>query len=370
MQLFQVGGAVRDRLLGIEVYDRDWVVVGADAEQMLAQGFQPVGKDFPVFLHPDTHEEYALARTERKSGRGYGGFQFYADPSVTLEQDLLRRDLTINAMAQDEQGRLIDPYGGQQDLKQRLLRHVSPAFAEDPLRVLRVARFLARFHHLGFRIHPDTLALMSQLSQGDELLALSAERVWKETERALAEPNPEQYFACLQQCGALKQLMAALDQRDQDGALQPLVDACRLSDSVPLRWSVVCRSVSDEATLEQLQQQLKAPKRYRDSALLLWRYSALLNQPLTATGLMQLYQGLDLQRRPERLELFLTGCKALAGLSPDQPYPIADLVQHSIEQINLIEPRTLVAEGFKGAALGQELQQRRQQALEQLLTDD
>ena len=203
MQIYRVGGAVRDRLLGIQVYDQDWVVVGATPEQMRAQGFQPVGKDFPVFLHPQTHEEYALARTERKSGRGYQGFAFHAAPDVTLEQDLLRRDLTINAMAEDPDGRLIDPYGGRRDLDARVLRHVSPAFAEDPLRVLRVARFAARFHHLGFTVAAETLALMAQLSAAAELADLSAERVWKELERALGEPSPQRFFDVLARCGGL-----------------------------------------------------------------------------------------------------------------------------------------------------------------------
>ncbi len=184
MQIYKVGGAVRDRLLGRPVSEIDWVVVGATAEQMEALGFRPVGADFPVFLHPQTGDEYALARTERKSGRGYGGFTFFASPDVTLEQDLLRRDLTINAMAEDEHGQLHDPYGGQRDLADRLLRHVSPAFAEDPLRVLRVARFAARYADLGFHIASETLELMRQLSRSGELQALTPERSWKEISRA------------------------------------------------------------------------------------------------------------------------------------------------------------------------------------------
>src|SRR5690606_31911340 len=185
MQFYKVGGAVRDRLLGRPVSDTDWVVVGASAEAMQAQGYRPVGADFPVFLHPQSGEEYALARTERKSGRGYGGFTFYASPEVTLEEDLIRRDLTINAIAEDAEGRLIDPYGGQHDLALRLLRHVSPAFAEDPLRVLRVARFAARYAPLGFRVAEETLALMSEIAASGELAELTAERVWKEIARAL-----------------------------------------------------------------------------------------------------------------------------------------------------------------------------------------
>lgn len=183
MQIYKVGGAVRDRLLGRPVHEIDWVVVGGSAEQMLARGFRPVGADFPVFLHPQTGEEYALARTERKSGHGYAGFTFFAAPEVTLEEDLQRRDLTINAIAEDDHGHLIDPYGGQQDLAARLLRHVAPAFAEDPLRVLRVARFAARYTPLGFRVADETMQLMQQLSASGELLSLTAERSWKEISR-------------------------------------------------------------------------------------------------------------------------------------------------------------------------------------------
>lgn len=206
MQIYKVGGAVRDRLLGRPVTDIDWVVVGASSDEMLARGYRPVGADFPVFLHPQSGEEYALARTERKSGRGYGGFTFHASPEVTLEEDLTRRDLTINAMAEDEQGRVIDPYGGQADLEARLLRHVSPAFAEDPLRVLRVARFAARYAGLGFRIAAETLALMRQLAESGELQALTPERSWKEISRALMEPNPEVFIQVLHDCGALAEL--------------------------------------------------------------------------------------------------------------------------------------------------------------------
>ncbi|RRA40172.1 multifunctional CCA tRNA nucleotidyl transferase/2'3'-cyclic phosphodiesterase/2'nucleotidase/phosphatase, partial [Cronobacter sakazakii] len=203
MKSYLVGGAVRDALLGLPVKDKDWVVVGATPAEMLALGYQQVGKDFPVFLHPQTHEEYALARTERKSGQGYTGFTCYAAPDVTLEQDLQRRDLTINAIAQDDSGEFIDPYHGRDDLKARLLRHVSPAFNEDPLRVLRVARFAARYAHLGFRIAPETLSLMREMAENGELEYLTAERVWKETESALTTRNPQIYFLMLRECGAL-----------------------------------------------------------------------------------------------------------------------------------------------------------------------
>ncbi|MEH6650011.1 MAG: hypothetical protein V7707_08320 [Motiliproteus sp.] len=392
MQIYLVGGAVRDRLLGIDVYDRDWVVVGTDASEMLNLGFQPVGKDFPVFLHPDSHEEYALARTERKSGQGYGGFQFHAAADVTLEQDLLRRDLTINAIAEDDQGRLYDPYHGQQDLQQRLFRHVSPAFAEDPLRVLRVARFLARFHHLGFTIAPETLALMQRLSLSGELLALSAERVWKETERALQEPNPQHFFITLARCGALKALMPelALDldpeaEPETDPVTDPetdlatdletphavainaLIGACSFSNDAAVRWATFCHITDSLEALEQLHQRLKIPKHFREAATLLWRFHQLLQQPLTAASVMTLYQGLDLQRRPERLTPFIEGCRAIAGDDSEKLLASANALEQLIAQIGAIQPRQLVNEGFKGAKLGQELQRRQYTTVEQLL---
>ncbi len=211
MQIYKVGGAVRDRLLGRPLVDIDYVVVGATPEQMLAQGFRPVGADFPVFLHPKTGAEYALARTERKSGQGYGGFTFHTSPEVTLEQDLIRRDLTVNAMAEDDAGQIIDPWGGQRDLAARILRHVSPAFAEDPLRVLRVARFAARYAPLGFVVAPETLELMRQLAGSGELQALTAERVWQECARALLEPAPEVFIRVLHDCGALARLLPELE---------------------------------------------------------------------------------------------------------------------------------------------------------------
>lgn len=208
MQIYLVGGAVRDKLLGLTVQDRDWVVVGADAETLLQQGFKAVGKDFPVFLHPENHEEYALARTERKTGQGYTAFAFHADKSVTLEQDLMRRDLTINAMAEDENGNVIDPFGGQNDLQNKILRHVSPAFAEDPVRILRITRFAARY---GFAVAPETMNLMRQMVQAGEVNALVAERVWQEFAKGLMEKNPRQMIEILRECGALRILLPEVD---------------------------------------------------------------------------------------------------------------------------------------------------------------
>jgi tRNA nucleotidyltransferase (CCA-adding enzyme) len=249
MEIYCVGGAVRDELLGLRVQDRDWVVVGASPEEMLRRGFKPVGRDFPVFLHPDTQEEYALARTERKHGRGYRGFEFFVSPDVTLDEDLARRDLTINAMARDEDGRLIDPFGGAADLRAGVLRHVSPAFVEDPLRVLRVARFAARF---GFAVAPETARLMRVLVASGELAELAAERVWQELARGLMEPHPARLLAVLRECGALHELLpevAALDgagRRAKRGKSRPsallaraLEYAAQREFTLPVRYAVL-----------------------------------------------------------------------------------------------------------------------------------
>lgn len=258
MQIYLVGGAVRDGLLDIPVFDRDWVVVGATPAELLAMGYQQVGKDFPVFLNPETHEEYALARTERKSGQGYTGFTCYAAPDVTLEEDLLRRDLTINAIARSAEGELIDPYQGVADLQARVLRHVSDAFGEDPLRVLRVARFAARFAHLGFSIAGETLALMRRMAHSGELAALTAERVWKETEKALQSQSPQVYFQVLRDCGALAVLFPEIDALFGVPApakwhpeidtgvhtLMTLAIAARLSPEVEVRFSALCHDLA------------------------------------------------------------------------------------------------------------------------------
>jgi len=367
MQVYLVGGAVRDRLLGIAVYDRDWVVVGATPEQMRAAGFRPVGKDFPVFLHPDTHEEYALARTERKAGRGYQGFEFHSAADVTLEQDLLRRDLTINAMAESVDGALIDPYGGRADLDARLLRHVSPAFAEDPLRVLRVARFAARFHHLGFRVAAETLALMRQLTAADELADLSAERVWKELERALGEPAPHTFFHVLAACGGLDPWLPELRPLFSAGQHEPsapLARVCQATRHSATRLAVILaqRQALDDAgaaAAAQLLERLKAPKAFRDEALLLGRYAAQLDglSARPASQQLALYEGLDLGRRPERRQPFVDGSRAL--------YPEIDAaaLPHLCVLVESVQPKTLVAAGFKGKALGDELRRRRLQRI-------
>jgi len=262
MQVFLVGGAVRDQLLELPVKDRDWVVVGSSPEEMLSKGFSQVGQDFPVFLHPDSHEEYALARKERKQGSGYTGFACDSSKQVTLEEDLQRRDLTINAIAQTEDGQLIDPYGGQTDIQQKILRHVSSAFAEDPLRVLRVARFAARFHHLGFAVAQETLDLMRDMSQSGELDHLVAERICQETLRALSEKSPGIYFDVLRKVGALKVLFPEIDALfgiPQPEKYHPEIDcgihtlmvleqAAKLSDDVTIRFASVMHDLGKACT--------------------------------------------------------------------------------------------------------------------------
>ncbi|HRG49893.1 MAG TPA: multifunctional CCA addition/repair protein, partial [Pseudomonadales bacterium] len=344
METYLVGGAVRDQLLGLPVHERDWVVTNATPEQMLAQGYTPVGKDFPVFLHPETHEEYALARTERKTAPGYHGFIFHADPSVTLEQDLYRRDLTINAIAQDSDGKLFDPYGGQKDLQQKILRHVSSAFAEDPVRILRLARFAARFHHLGFSISDETLALMRNMVASGEVSALTAERVWRECERALGERNPQVFFAVLRQCGALAVIFPEVDalfgvpQSPQHHpeidtgihTLMALEQCAKLTDNTQARFATLCHDLGKALTptdvlprhighegkskplVLALCERLGAPTEYRDLAVLTAVYHTHCHRALTlrATTLLELFENLDLFRRPQRLEPFLMACEA------------------------------------------------------------
>lgn len=317
MQVYLVGGAVRDALLGLPVTERDWVVVGATPEQMSAAGFRAVGRDFPVFLHPETHEEHALARLERKTGPGYRGFSTEFSPDVTLEEDLQRRDLTINAIAQAASGELIDPYGGQADLRARLLRHVSPAFSEDPLRVLRVARFAARFAPLGFTIATETLSLMRRMSEGDELATLSPERVWRETERALASRQPERYFAVLRSCGALMRVMPELDallQRAPQGAmaLATLRAATDAGGDGPVRWAALVGEL-DIRDQDTLQGRLRLPTAYSELAALTCRLTALMGADLLsrerfaadAGNLLKLLETADALRRPERFTAWL-----------------------------------------------------------------
>jgi tRNA nucleotidyltransferase (CCA-adding enzyme) len=362
MQIYKVGGAVRDRLLGRAVSDIDWLVVGATVEQMQAQGFRPVGADFPVFLHPRTGEEYALARTERKSGRGYGGFTFHASPDVTLEQDLIRRDLTINAMAEDEHGQLHDPYQGKADLDNRILRHVSPAFAEDPLRVLRVARFAARYAPLGFRVADDTLALMRQISESGELQALTAERSWKEIERALLESEPQVFFEVLARCGALHELTPELEHSLE--SLAALQQAARQQQPLAVRWACLLRGL-EPAALKALNQRFKAPRECQELAVLVGEFAEKADnaQSLTPAELLEMLQTFDVYRRPQRFEDFIAACEA-AALGHGQPgYPQAEHLRGAAAAARNVDVQPLVQAGFTGQALGEALKGARLSAL-------
>ncbi len=369
MQIYKVGGAVRDRLLGREVTEVDWVVVGATAEAMQAHGFRPVGADFPVFLHPTTGEEYALARTERKNGRGYGGFVFHASPDVTLEQDLIRRDLTINAMAEDAEGRLYDPYGGQRDLDARLLRHVSPAFAEDPLRVLRVARFAARYAPLGFRVAEETRALMADLAASGELQALTPERSWKEISRALMEPRPDVFIQVLRDCGALSELFPELNAqlaRSASAAQQLLLTLreCALDQQpLPVRWACLLAMLDDTA-IEGLNARSKAPRDCQELALLVGHFhdDASRAAELTSAELFELLQHFDIQRRPERFELFLQACVLLAR-GRGASFPQGDYLRGAAQAVRAVTVQPLIEQGYQGAELGEALKRTRLEAV-------
>jgi len=365
MKIYVVGGAVRDELLNLPVQDRDWVVVGATPEDMLAAGYRPVGKDFPVFLHPRTHEEYALARTERKTAPGYAGFAFHASPDVTLEEDLARRDLTINAMARGEDGMLIDPYGGRADLEARLFRHVGPAFVEDPVRILRIARFAARF--TDFSVAPETLALMREMVANGEVDALVPERVWQEIARGLMEAQPSRMFAVLRDCGALARLLPELDRLwgvPQRAEYHPEVDtgvhvmmvvdtAARGGHALPVRFAALLhdlgkgttprdewpRHIAHEARsvklVEAVCARLRVPADCRDLALLVARYHGDIHKAveLRADTIVRLFEKSDAFRRPERFAQLLAACAAdFNGRLrwEDKPYAQADLLARAL----------------------------------------
>lgn len=306
MEIYLVGGAVRDELLGRPVRERDWVVVGATPQALIAQNYQPVGKDFPVFLHPETHEEYALARTERKTSKGYKGFAFYATPDVTLAEDLKRRDLTINAMAKSKDGKIIDPYHGQADLKSRWLRHVSEAFSEDPVRILRIARFASTLPD--FNVHPDTNRLMHEMVKAGEVDALVAERVWKELSRALITPAPERFFEVLKQCQALAILFPELI--DHPEGLIALKKAVVKKYGAPIRFSALLHSLAPKQ-IQTLCSRYRIPKEYTDLALLVSRYlAAYKNTPEdnSPKHYLDLLRATDALRRPARFIDFLNTC--------------------------------------------------------------
>ncbi|MGP4843752.1 multifunctional CCA tRNA nucleotidyl transferase/2'3'-cyclic phosphodiesterase/2'nucleotidase/phosphatase [Marinobacter sp. 1Y8] len=361
MEIYLVGGAVRDALLGRSVKDRDWVVVGAKPEEMISQGFRQVGADFPVFLHPGTQEEYALARTERKQGHGYHGFDVHSAPDVTLEDDLLRRDLTINAMAQADDGRIVDPFAGQQDLEQRLLRHVSPAFAEDPLRILRTARFAARFAPLEFTVADETLALMRTMVDDGEVDYLVPERVWTEMQRAMLETAPRVFFEILHQCGALERLIPALADAlaADDQALRALTAAAQLSHNITVRYAALIAGLGDQDAVRALSDKLKAPNDCRELAMILSAQQDILLHPETTTAetLLGLFNQSDAWRRPERFAELQVAAEALAqarGLKVD-----TDKIKAALCAAQSVEPRELMAEGYKGPELGKAIQKAR-----------
>ncbi len=362
METYLVGGAVRDKLLHYPHHEHDWVVVGATPEELLEQGYQPVGRDFPVFLHPQTNDEYALARTERKTGPGYTGFACYAHPEVTLEDDLMRRDLTINAMAEDAQGNIIDPFNGRGDLEARVLRHVSPAFVEDPLRVLRVARFAARYAHLGFSVAPETRQLMQRIAASGELTTLPGERLWKELERALGEQSPEVFFDVLDACGALEALMPELQgmERETRRALQRAAEA---GQPVTVRFALLA-SAMDSADTEALCSRLKAPNQYRHLAQLVARYAPGLASPTqTPQSLLAVLTGTDAFRKPERFQQFIEGITLL--------YPASDnpgRLRRALAACNRVDPGAIAAGGLKGKAIQREIQRQREAAIAQTLS--
>jgi tRNA nucleotidyltransferase (CCA-adding enzyme) len=405
MKIYEVGGAVRDALLGLPVVERDWVVVGGSADELAALGFRRVGKDFPVFLHPRTGEEYALARTERKTAPGYTGFAFDAAPTVTLEDDLKRRDLTINAIARAEDGEIVDPWSGRADIAARVLRHVSPAFSEDPLRVLRVARFAARFAPLSFTIAPDTLTLMQEIVAAGEMEALRPERVWQETAKALATQRPDVYVETLRACGALARIFPEVDALfgvPQPERWHPEIDtgvhvlmalemAARLSQSAPVRFAVLTHDLGkattpqellprhhghehrSEALLEQLCARLPVPNRFRDLARLVARYHGTVHQAenLKPQTVLRLIADADGLRQPQRFEEMLLACEADArgrkGLE-DREYPQAERLRTALRAAKSVDAgQVKAASGLDGEALGKALHDERLRAVKRAL---
>lgn len=360
MQTYLVGGAVRDELLGLKVKDRDWVVVGATPEQMLARGFTQVGSDFPVFLHPKTREEYALARTERKQGHGYHGFSVYSAPDVTLEEDLLRRDLTINAIARSEQGELTDPFNGQADLEARKLRHVSEAFKEDPLRIMRTARFAARFQPLGFSVCTETMALMHDMVAEGEVEHLVPERVWQEIQRALHEQSPATFFQVLRDCGALAVLIPELSpDADFNAALDALQCIHAATGSTAERFAALFCTL-DEPTCTARAKALKAPNDCQQLARLTVAFIPVIGQldpaQPDAGTLLELLEKADVWRRPERFSSLTRVLEcALGAAGRERLKPL----KSAADSASGVDPKTLMARGFSGKELGQAIRSER-----------
>jgi tRNA nucleotidyltransferase (CCA-adding enzyme) len=400
MQTYLVGGAVRDRLLGIPVKDRDWVVVGATPEEMIAQGYKAVGKDFPVFLHPETKEEYALARTERKSGKGYKGFTFHTSPDVTLEEDLQRRDLTINAIAEDESGNLIDPYGGEEDIEHGILRHVSDAFVEDPLRVLRIARFAAT---LGFKIAPETTHLLKEISATDELEMLVPERVWTETEKALTGKYPARFILVLRSCHALEKLFPEIESLfgvPQPKEHHPEIDTglhtimslnqcVRLSDDPVIRFAVLVHDLGKATTpkselpshhghegrgvkiINKLCKRYRIPNKYHElaSAVSKFHLDCHRIREMKPNTVLKKLEQLDAFRRPNRFEQFLIACESDArgrATFEDREYPQAVYFKDALEAANRVDVKKLQEQGIEGKALGDAIKTQRVENIKQL----
>jgi tRNA nucleotidyltransferase (CCA-adding enzyme) len=418
LDIYLVGGAVRDKLLNRTVKDNDYLVVGATVEQMLSLGFNQVGKDFPVFLHPKTKQEYALARTERKQGQGYTGFDCYAAPDVTIEQDLLRRDLTVNAMAMNSHGTIIDPFNGQTDLKNRILRHVSDAFIEDPLRVLRVARFAARYHNDGFSIADETLALMTQISNSGELTTLSAERIWQEMQRALSEESaegdktgnkqhPEIFFQVLHQCQALKSLWPELDALwgvpnppqwhpeicSGDHTMMVLHQAVLLTannkNKTAIRFAALCHDLGKSLTtsdlwpshrgheksglplVEKISKQLKVPTYCKQLALRVCEHHLHCHKAfqLKASTLLRIFNQLDVWRKPNEFDDFLIACKSdfLGRLGfENKPYPQEQYLQSTVKAASEVNAKRFVEQGLKGIAIKEAVAQARLLAIKEV----
>jgi len=400
VEIYLVGGAVRDQLLNISVKDRDWVVVGATPQSLLDEGFSQVGKDFPVFLHPTTKEEHALARTERKSGAGYTGFDVYSAPDVTLEDDLIRRDLTINAIAQNDHGELFDPHHGQRDIDNRLLRHISPAFSEDPLRVLRVARFAARFAHLDFTICPTTMTLMKELSFSGELDHLTSERVWQEVANALTTKSPQIFFEVLRECGALKVLFPELDalygvpnpekwHPEIDSGIHTMMvleQAAKLTSDTAVRFAALIHDVGKAVTdpklwpshhghgqrglsiIEQLCTRLRVPNTYKDLALMVSDHHCKIHRcdDMRKDTIIKLFDKTDAWRKPQRFEQFLLTCEADARGRlhfETAPYPQRDTMLNYLHQASGVNVQDIIKQGITGAAIKPELFKARVKAI-------
>jgi tRNA nucleotidyltransferase (CCA-adding enzyme) len=407
MQTYLVGGAIRDELLGLTVKERDWVVVGATAEHLQRLGYRRVGRSFPVFLHPETQEEYAMARTEKKTGQGYRGFEVDANAYVSLEDDLSRRDLTINAIARDADGNLIDPHDGQLDLDARILRHVTDAFREDPVRILRVARFAARFADLGFSVAPETLALMREMVAAGEAKALVPERVWRETERALATTRPDIFFEVLRSAGALAVIYPELDALfgvPQPERWHPEIDtglhvlmtleqAAQLDASLPARFAVMVHDLGKGTTpkenwprhrgheersvalLETLCDRIGVPGRFREIAVQVARFHGVCHRAdeMRPKTLLKILEALDAFRRPERLADFLVACEADArgrkGLQAE-PYPQAEIFRTARDAANGISAEQFVRAGITGAAIGDSIRRERIAAIDLALKSE